>query len=247
MAQVLVNDSSLEDIADAIREKSGGSDTYLPSQMAGAIRSIPTGVTGVKGDQESAYRTGDVNLTPANIGAVAASDAVTGVKGGAESTYRKGQVSLNPANIGAKSLQTAVSDPSPSGDAYAFIDTISQNEQGKISVTKKYVPDATADSSGLMSKTDKNKLDATKEISIQTQTISELTIGSHSAVNVFPNTSSSAYKYISAVLEPQLNASPDLVVGTPYYQYGEPKVTIYNTGNSSCTLSGTLTWIRIKN
>lgn len=77
MAQVLVNDSSLEDIADAIREKSGGSDTYLPSQMAGAIRSIPTGVTGVKGDQESAYRTGDVNLTPANIGAKALQTPVT--------------------------------------------------------------------------------------------------------------------------------------------------------------------------
>lgn len=31
------------------------------------------GVTGVKGDAESAYRTGDVNLTPANIGAAASS------------------------------------------------------------------------------------------------------------------------------------------------------------------------------
>ena len=30
-----------------------------------------SGVTGVKGDKESAYRTGNVNLTAANIGALA--------------------------------------------------------------------------------------------------------------------------------------------------------------------------------
>ena len=30
-----------------------------------------SGVTGVKGDSESSYRTGNVNLTPANIGAAA--------------------------------------------------------------------------------------------------------------------------------------------------------------------------------
>lgn len=36
------------------------------------------GVTGVKGNEESTYRRGDVNLTPANIGAVAANAAITG-------------------------------------------------------------------------------------------------------------------------------------------------------------------------
>ena len=43
MAKVLVNDSSLTSIADAIREKTGSSDTYKPSEMAGAIASITTG------------------------------------------------------------------------------------------------------------------------------------------------------------------------------------------------------------
>lgn len=43
MAKVLVNDSSLTSIADAIREKTGGTDTYKPSEMAGAIASITTG------------------------------------------------------------------------------------------------------------------------------------------------------------------------------------------------------------
>ena len=39
-----------------------------------------------------------------------------------------------------KTVQTAVSDPSASGNATSFIDTISQNTNGVISVTKKTVP-----------------------------------------------------------------------------------------------------------
>lgn len=40
MAKAIITESSLEDISDAIREKLGTSDTYLPSEMAAAIRSI---------------------------------------------------------------------------------------------------------------------------------------------------------------------------------------------------------------
>lgn len=43
MSKVLVTESYLEDIADAIRSKNGSSDTYTPGQMAGAIEDIPTG------------------------------------------------------------------------------------------------------------------------------------------------------------------------------------------------------------
>lgn len=130
MAQVLVNESSLEDIADAIREKKGTSDTYTPSEMARAIRGIETGgdVTGVKGNAESEYRTGNVNITP--------------------------------ANIGAKPLQTPVSSPSASGTAIEFIDSISQDAQGVITPTKKTVRVATTSQSGLMSATDKEDLNA---------------------------------------------------------------------------------------
>lgn len=35
--------SNYEDIADAIRTKSGSSDTFLPSEMAAAIQAIPSG------------------------------------------------------------------------------------------------------------------------------------------------------------------------------------------------------------
>ena len=43
MARVFVNDSTLTDIADAIREKNGTEDTYKPSQMADAVRAIESG------------------------------------------------------------------------------------------------------------------------------------------------------------------------------------------------------------
>lgn len=43
MARVFVNDSTLTDIADAIREKNGTEEMYKPSQMAGAVRGIQSG------------------------------------------------------------------------------------------------------------------------------------------------------------------------------------------------------------
>ena len=58
-----------------------------------------------------------------------------------------------------KDLQTAVSDPTASGTSVTFIATLSQNEQGVISATKKTVQSASQSESGLMSATDKTKLD----------------------------------------------------------------------------------------
>ena len=43
MANVLVNETSLQDIAAAIRYKNGQSTRYTPSQMAQAVRNIPSG------------------------------------------------------------------------------------------------------------------------------------------------------------------------------------------------------------
>lgn len=45
MAKVLVNESSLTGIADAIRGKNGKTDTYMPNEMAAAITAIETGGT----------------------------------------------------------------------------------------------------------------------------------------------------------------------------------------------------------
>lgn len=66
---------------------------------------------------------------------------------------------------GYKTVQTAVADPSASGNSLTFIDSISQNEQGVITPTKKTVYSAAPSTSGvggqagLLSATDKEKLD----------------------------------------------------------------------------------------
>lgn len=49
---------------------------------------------------------------------------------------------ITPADIGAKAAQTAVPSPTASDNASAFIDTITQDTQGKITVTKKNVTPA---------------------------------------------------------------------------------------------------------
>lgn len=46
MANVLINDAYLENIADAIRTKSGSVLTYKPKEMANAIIAIPSGSSG---------------------------------------------------------------------------------------------------------------------------------------------------------------------------------------------------------
>ena len=53
MSKVLVNDTDLGGIANAIRRKNGGSTLYKPSEMAAAVSAIPTGIT----------PTGTINIT----------------------------------------------------------------------------------------------------------------------------------------------------------------------------------------
>jgi hypothetical protein len=76
--------------------------------------------------------------------------------------------------VDAKNM--AVSDPTASGDALAFIDTIEQSSDGQINPTKKNIPNAVASSSGtggsagLMTGADKEKLDsiaAGAEVNVQ--------------------------------------------------------------------------------
>lgn len=61
---------------------------------------------------------------------------------------------------GFKTLQTAVADPSADGNAVSFIDSISQNENGVITVSKKAVTAASSAGAGLMSAADFDKLSA---------------------------------------------------------------------------------------
>ena len=84
---------------------------------------------------------------------VALASLVTSVNG------ETGAVTLTAEDVNAKATQTPVADPTASGNAVAFIDSISQNAQGVIVPTKKTVPNASATAPGLMSAADKVKLD----------------------------------------------------------------------------------------
>lgn len=57
-----------------------------------------------------------------------------------------------------KEKQSPVSDPVASGSAVSFIDTIEQDSDGEITVTKKTVPSASSTQDGLMSSSDWSKL-----------------------------------------------------------------------------------------
>ena len=78
----------------------------------------------------------------------------------AEPSY-KYDVFAGPIDLsGYKTKQTAVTDPTASGTALSFIDSISQNANGEITVTKKTVGSASANADGLMSSSDYSKLAA---------------------------------------------------------------------------------------
>jgi hypothetical protein len=55
-------------------------------QLAAAVVALANLVTGVKGNAESSYRTGNVNITPANIGAVSTSAVIDITHGGTGAT-----------------------------------------------------------------------------------------------------------------------------------------------------------------
>lgn len=172
MAKVLTDESNYEDIADAIREKNGSSNTYLPSEMAEAVRDIPTGgaVQSVNG------KTGAVVLDASDVGAgtyskpsggIPKSDLASAVQtslGKADTALqtapvtkvnnKTGAVTLNAADVGAKAVQTPVSDPSSSGvetSFFDFISNIAQDAQGVISATKKSILAADSTRAGVMS------------------------------------------------------------------------------------------------
>lgn len=48
MAEYLIQDTTLEDIADAVRAKTGGSSAMTPSEMVTAIGNIPSGGGGIE-------------------------------------------------------------------------------------------------------------------------------------------------------------------------------------------------------
>ena len=61
MADYLIKDTTLTNIADAIRAKKSSTDTYTPAEMATAISSIETGGGGGELTEEDLTFTGDLS------------------------------------------------------------------------------------------------------------------------------------------------------------------------------------------
>lgn len=94
-------------------------------------------VTGVKGDAESAYRTGEVNLTPENIGAVnKAGDTVTGhlyLEGGAKIHNGNSNTYLELGKVGNTGVEFhCQSDPNAHVDYDAYIQANSATSSSSV-------------------------------------------------------------------------------------------------------------------
>lgn len=104
-------------------------DAHVPTEklVKDTLDNLPPG-TAVKGDAESEYRTGNVNLTPANIGAYSKTES--------DSRY--------------KAVQNPVIDPTASGSGLSFIDSVTQDANGVVTPHKKTVQDGTTTQKGVV-------------------------------------------------------------------------------------------------
>ena len=130
----IVLDSIEDDMGDTVPAEtpiSGGDDS--PSEV----------VTGVKGNDESSYRTGDVNLTPANIGALATSGGT--LTGQISGLYKISTVAVTlSTGIGASSYIGATSHTMTAESGYNAVGIIGwQSTQWRVRPTTNYVVDNT--------------------------------------------------------------------------------------------------------
>lgn len=116
-------------------------------------------ITGVKGNSESSYRTGNVNLTAANIGAAASSHthkyAGSGSAGGAATSANK--LNVGSSNIG--STTQPVYFNASTGLPVATTYSLAKSVPADAKFTDTTYSAATQSVNGLMSSTDKTKLD----------------------------------------------------------------------------------------
>ncbi|MCR4870339.1 MAG: hypothetical protein K5859_03455 [Atopobiaceae bacterium] len=108
---------------------SGTSTTQLATTefVANAVAASASGVTGVKGNSESSYRTGNVNLTAANVGAAPTSHASSATTYGTGTSGNYGHVKLSDATNGTAAAASggtaatpkAVSDALAAAKTYA--------------------------------------------------------------------------------------------------------------------------------
>ena len=115
----------LSDATNGTAAAASGGTAASPKAVADALKaakdyadSLDTGVTGVKGNAETTYRTGDVNLTPANIGAAPTSHASTATTYGVGTTANYGHVKVtngNGLNISSGTISMSVASTTAAG------------------------------------------------------------------------------------------------------------------------------------
>ena len=105
MARVLINESNLENIADAIRAKSGSSDTYLPSQMASAISDIQS-APWLNGDIPDYVKTEAIAVVE-KVRAVQTANTITSIVW-ADAHHTKDQVTGWQAQTNVSTLHAAM-------------------------------------------------------------------------------------------------------------------------------------------
>lgn len=100
----------------------GTSTTQLATTefVANAVQASSSGVTGVKGSSESSYRTGNVNLTAANVGAAPTSHASSTTTYGTGTSGNYGHVKLSDATNGTAAAASGGTAATPKAVADAL-------------------------------------------------------------------------------------------------------------------------------
>lgn len=145
-----------------------GLNTSIAAKYTKPSEGIPS--TDLSADVQASLALADSALQAADITGKADAATTLAGYGITDANIANGVITLGANTItpltthqdisGKKNVQAAVGDPAASGNTIAFIDTISQNTNGEITVTKKNVQNASGSQSGLMSATHYTKLDS---------------------------------------------------------------------------------------
>lgn len=131
MAKVLVSESHLEDIADAIRAKNGSSSTYTPAQMATAISEI-SGSGGTPRTSDDLTVSGATVTAPAGTYAEAASKSVAS----GSATTPATTITANPSiTVSSGGLITAIAGATQSVTPTVSAGYVSSGTAGTITVS----------------------------------------------------------------------------------------------------------------